>query len=190
MKSNRLLLFSVLAAFTVAALPVAAQHLAPLSGTYAATGEASCLVSSMGFNPDLTPVEGSTVFLESFTSQGTVQFNIDGTGSAQTTEVSLVYSLKPPHASSDDSSFSFSYGVINDGPLVFKAGTVQGTILTGPSQGHTFAVVNLPELTGHIGTNGTIVLSSVNPGIETITVSGNPPTPRICHRTRVFVPAN
>jgi hypothetical protein len=187
MKSKKLWLFAVAAVFAVATLPVAAQQPVQLTGTYAVTGEASCLVSTSGFNLNLTPVAGGVVFVESFTSQAIYTFNADGTGTAQSREVEIIYFPNPPHASSDDASFSFTYGATSDGKLLLQPGTISGIILAGPAENHTFTVVDVPALTGWIGGNGSVVLTSVDPNIETL-ISGNTVWPRICHRTRVLVP--
>jgi hypothetical protein len=52
-----------------------------LRGTYAFSGEATCLVSpTNGFNPDLTPTNPLGRFVASFSVQGVRTFNGDGTG--------------------------------------------------------------------------------------------------------------
>jgi hypothetical protein len=189
MTSKRLSLLIVVAALAVANLPLSAQHSPQLNGKYASTGETSCLFSSLGFNSDLTPVSGSVVYLNSITSQGSVTFNGNGTGTVQAKEVSLM-STTPPHASGDDESFSFTYSTNSDGGLLFQPGTVSGTILAGPGRGDTFTIVNVPSQAGQVSPSGTVVLTSTFPTIEIFTQSGGSPTPRICHRTRVLVPVN
>src|SRR5262245_57351212 len=52
-----------------------------LQGTYAFTGTSACLSTAApgpGFNPNLTPTDGS--FGQSFTTEGIRTFNGDGTG--------------------------------------------------------------------------------------------------------------
>ena len=51
-----------------------------LNGDYTFTGDAACIgtFSPLGFNPNLTPVDGR--FGESFSTQGVRTFNGDGTG--------------------------------------------------------------------------------------------------------------
>src|SRR6185312_684213 len=97
MKSKKLLLFvfrlSVVAAFaSVATLPLSAQGARDqLKGTYSFTGDQSCLVSSLGFNPNLTPTTGSVVTVQSASTQGIFEFNADGTGTAQFKELLIVH---------------------------------------------------------------------------------------------------
>jgi len=199
MKSRKLLLFAVAAAFVVATLPVAAQdpdwhH--QLKGTYSSTGETSCVVSSTGFNPNLTPATGATVYFQSVAFQGTWKFQADGTVTGQNSE--LLLTLPPSGfagAGSDDNSFTGTYTVADDGVVTLTVGLVTGTFPTGPLTGLTFSVTP-PPLSGRIARDGTaITLTSTVPTLETVTLATPTGTtvavvPRICYRTRVLVPVD
>ena len=195
MKSKKLLLFAVAAAFVVATLPVAAQdpdwhH--QLKGTYSSTGETSCVVSSTGFNPNLTPATGATVYFQTSSFQGIWKFHADGTVKGQNSE--LLLTLPPSGfagAGSDDNSFKGTYTVADDGVVTLKIGLVTGTFPTGPFTGLTFSVTP-PPLSGRIARDRTaITFTSTVPTLETVTLAtptGPLVVPRICYRTRVLVP--
>ena len=196
MKSRKLLLFAVVAALVaVATLPAAGQdpdwdH--QLKGTYSSTGQNSCVVSSAGFNLNLTPATGATVYFQSSSFQGIWKFQADGTVTGQNSE--LLLTLPPSSfagAGSDDNSFKGTYTVADDGVVTLKIGLVTGTFPTGPFTGLTFSVTP-PPLSGRIARDGTaITLTSTVPTLETVTLAtptGPLVVPRICYRTRVLVP--
>jgi hypothetical protein len=203
MKSRKLLLFAIAAVFAVAALSVAARQTYPtvaalsdaaeriyLRGNYAVTGETSCLASTLGFNANLTPITGtgSEVFVQSSSTQGIDTFKPNGTGTGQAREVGLLYPPGSASAFSDDASFSLTYAVASDGTLTLQEvpGSTVGTVLTGSIAGQTFTV-DEPPLTGRIGRDGSVVLASADPIVETLRTSGGIVRPRICHRTRILV---
>jgi hypothetical protein len=197
MKSKKLLLFAVVAAFAVITLPAAAQ-LGPWGlpwGTYAFTGSASCLASS-GFDDTLTATGSTSV--SSFTSTGTFTFNaygwktVTGSGTAKFTNVG--YSIDGSGSGfSQALTLPFTYTVGKDGALTVVPGTLSGTNLTGPNPGDTFTKVGLASFTGQIALNGSIVLTSSTTGVETYTLFNSSGTEigsnmEICHRTRTLVP--
>ena len=182
----------------VATLPAAEQdwdwH--QLRGTYFATGLTSCVVSSTGFNPNLTPAAGGVVYLQSASVQGIWKFHGDGTGTGQLTELQIT--LPPsgfPGGTGVEDSFPFTHTVADDGVLTFVPGLVSGTITAGPLAGLIFSV-NIPPLSGRMAKEGTaITLASTVPAVETLTVETPSGTlvakiPRICHRTRVLIPVH
>jgi len=205
MRSKKVLLFAVAAAFAVAAVPVAAQK--PLSGTYGFTGEAICLVSTGGFNANLTPKTGSVVYVQSFTSNGSVTFVPNGTGTGGTatgssTDININHtggSVGSPSPSGSSVDFSLSLTYTQSGNLLTVqqgvSGTTVGTPITGPDagSGHIYSV-DLPPVTGRIGKgSGPLVLTSADATVEDFKIMDSTGTviathPRICHRTRVFVP--
>jgi len=202
MKSKKLLLFAVAAAFVVATVPVAAQR--HINETFAFTGETSCLFSTGGFNNDLTPKAGA-VWVQSFTDGGTFVFHRDGSATFQSTEVAIAHpsASHAPSASSEAFSGSETYTIAKDGTLTVEGASFNGTFLAGSEagSGDTITVANPPPLTGRIAVNGTIVLTSEAPTLldssgvpifETLTVKNSSGAtvfifPRICHRTRVLV---
>jgi hypothetical protein len=189
MKSKKLLLFAVAAAFAVATLPAAAQ----LSATYANTGEVSCVTSPSGFSADLIPL--GTVFVGSSAPHGTFTFNAHNkTATANVINVGLNDTVGGEYSGTAVSSFT--YTVASGGVLTLvPVGTVTGTFLTGSNVGGTDSVVDVPSLTGQIALNGTIVLTTLTTGVETITLRNSSGTvlstnPRICYRTYVLVPVH
>jgi hypothetical protein len=199
MKSRKFLLFAlrlavVAALASVSTLPLAAQGARDqLKGTYSFTGDQSCLVSSLGFNPNLTPTTGSVVTVQSASTQGIFRFKADGTGTAQFKELLIGH---PPasllFASSLEASFSFTYTVADDGALTLVPGLVNGTFSTGPFAGLT-VTNNPPPLIGRIARNGAaITLTTTDPTVESSTLGppANAVFPRICHRMRVLIPVH
>ena len=196
MKPKKLLLLAfglavAIALASVAALPAAAedQDRHQLKGTYYITGDNACLVSPLGFDPThLTPSGPSSV--QSSSVQGTVRL-ANGTGTGQFTELILTH---PPAssagASSSEYSVLFNYTIADDGTLTVTFTSLSGTVLTGPSAGATFTLIP-PPLSGRVARDGNaILLSSIEPTVETLQIVGGPSLPRICHRTRVQIPVH
>ncbi len=196
MKSKQVWLFAVVAVLAVATLPVAAEQETQPRGKYAELGEASCLNSTLGFNADLTTVAGSGVYSESFSWHGIVHFGSDGTATGQNTTITIVVPPHPANASSEEFSSSSSYSVAHDGTLTVDATELVGTFLTGADAGLGYSLtVDRPSLTGRIGRNGTVLLSSAAPTVETVTFLNSSggivySSPRICHRRVVLVPVD
>src|SRR5262249_29863302 len=117
-----------------------------LKGEYGFTGTGACLSTAApgpGFNPNLTPTDGS--FGQSFTSEGIRTFNGDGTGTVRGSSVGITIPANVNSASSDDFSFSFTYTVNGDGTWTSDVtGLETGTIKTGPRAGQTFTISNSP----------------------------------------------
>lgn len=145
------------------------------------SGEATCLVSRGGFNPNHTPV-GSPAefpFVVSFSVQGVRTFHGDGTGTLTARVVSLNHPVTLPSpagnrggASSTDIASDFTYQVAAD---------------------RTFTITNLPPFSGRISKDHrTLTLFHGEPGIETVTFSGGSLLDddvqyRICHRSRILL---
>ncbi len=197
MKPKKILVLAcslaVLATFVaVASIPLAAQGERPqLKGNYSFNGEQACLASSLGFNPNLTPVAGSTVTVQSASTQGVMTFNADGTGAGTFTELIIVHPpASPLFAASQDASFTFTYTIGEDGAVTIVAGVISGTFVTGPLTGITLTN-NPPPLSGHIAKNGeAIPVATMDPIVETLNLGTplNSSLPRICHRARTLVP--
>ena len=210
MKSKKLLVLAFGAAVVAAlalTLPAAAQdpdwhH--QLKGTYFDTGTTSCVVSSTGFTDKFTPVPSPpapappVVYFQTSSFQGTVKFHRDGTGTGQGSD--LFVTLPPatvPGASLSDESFTFTYTFTDDGVLTLVVGAATGTFTEGPFTGVTFSSTG-PTLSGRIGRNGTITLTSTGPAVETLTINFPPPPvsfgtvniTRICNRTRIYIPVH
>jgi len=161
-----------------------------LKGDYGFTGTAACLSTAAagpGFNPNLTPTDGS--FGQSFASEGIRTFNRDGTGTVKGSSMGITIPANVNSASSDDFSFSFTYTVNDDGSWTSViTGVETGTIKTGPRAGQTFTISNSPTSTGIISNNGsTLTLATLDPTVEIVTFSNGDVHKRICHRSRVFI---
>ena len=163
-----------------------------LKGDYGFTGTSACLSTAApgpGFNPNLTPTDGS--FGQSFTSEGIRTFNGDGTGTVKGSSMGITIPANVNSAGSDDFSFSFAYTVNGDGSWTSEViGVETGTIKTGPRAGQTFTISrpNSPTSTGIISNNGsTLTLATLDPAVEIITFSNGDVHKRICHRSRVFI---
>jgi len=190
MKSRKLLLFAVAAVFAVATLPVAAQN--QPWGTYAFTGSASCLDSPSGFT-GLDPNAPATTYTESLNAQGTFTFNHDGTGTQEGGATALdFYPATYVGASGVTVSAPFTYTVAKNGTLTLVWGTRTGTFVAGEFAGLTYTETLLPNSTGQIALNGTLVLTDSLPTVQTVTfyfegIEVGAVT-RICPRTFVLVP--
>ena len=161
-----------------------------LKGTYGFTGTAACLSTAApgpGFNPNLTPTDGS--FGQSFTSEGIRMFSGDGTGTVRGSSMGITIPANVHSAGSDDFSFSFTYTVNGDGSWTSDiVGVETGTIKTGPRAGQTFTISNAPTSVGIISHNrSTLTLATLDPTVEIVTFSNGDVHKRICHRSRVFI---
>jgi len=161
-----------------------------LEGDYGFTGAGACLSTAApgpGFNPNLTPTDGS--FGQSFTSEGIRTFNGDGTGTVRGSSMGITIPANIHSAGSDDFSFSFTYTVNDDGSWTSEVtGVETGTIKTGPRAGQTFTISNSPTSTGMISRNGrALTLATLDPTVEIVTFSNGDVHKRICHRSRVLI---
>jgi hypothetical protein len=161
-----------------------------LKGDYGFTGTAACLSTAApgpGFNPNLTPTDGS--FGQSAAVEGIRTFNGDGTGTVRASSMGITIPANVNSAGSDDFSFSFTYTISDDGVWTSNVIGVQtGTIKTGPRAGQTFTIANSPTSTGIISNNGSMLtLATLDPTVEIVTFSNGDIHKRICHRSRVFI---
>jgi hypothetical protein len=147
-------------------------------GTYTFSGTQTCLVSSTGFNADLTPVAapvGTSAVISQFSSvsTGTRTFNADGTGTATFFSHTLsgpgaFYFTQAPgvvssgvtsggpgrpggNASASEQTGSFTWEVVDGKLIIEDAVGAVGTITRGPSAGCTVANTNTPRAIGVLG---------------------------------------
>jgi len=164
-----------------------------LRGDYAFSGEATCLVSTAGFNTtNLTPLGQSFVF--SFSVQGVRTFNADGTGhvTARVVRITHPSPIFPGSASSTDFEADFTYEVAPDLTFTVETSILTGTILTGLFKNQTITIANFPKFSGRISQDHrTLTLAHDEPTIETQTrFVGNvlqSTEQRICHRSRILL---
>jgi hypothetical protein len=186
---QRVLMLSV----SVVAMTWAANAVADspnLKGEYGFTGSGACLIASMGkgFNPNLTPTDGS--FGSSDAVEGIRTFNGDGTGKVSGTSMGITIPANTTSAESSNFQFSFTYTVNGDGSFTADPvpGTFNGTVTAGPRATQTYTISNQPTLTGLISNNGaTLTAATLTPQIETIKFSNGDTFQRICHRSRVLI---
>lgn len=157
-------------------------------GEYAFTGTGFCLISTLGFNADFTPVAGSTTSGYDMSSRGVAIFYSNGTGTAHGTLVRILFgSLN--WAESHEFSFQFSYSVGHDGTITMVPVNYTATILTGPGAG---TIVTSPTLSLDSGMasqedHETITLATKTPAVETLTLSTGPIVYEICARSSVSI---
>lgn len=192
MIKRKLLIWALATLIPVATLPLAAQgDRDQLIGNYSFVGEQACLASTLGFNSNLMPVAGSTVTVQSASTQGIMNFNADGTGTGSFTELIIVHPPAAPiFAASQSATFSFTYAIGENGALTIVSDLISGTFTTGPLTGVTLSN-NPPPLSGYISKNGAAIpVATGEPSVETLNLGPplNSTLPRICHRARTLVP--
>lgn len=162
-----------------------------LKGDYAFTGEATCLVSFRGFNPDLSPIDGR--YVESFNAQGVWSFFGNGTGARTGRSVGISHptnftTVIGGGAGSSDFQASFTYAVAPDGTITTAlVGPLTGTQLTGGRAGQTFTIDQI-ALKGLMSQDHkSLTFATDQPTVEVQTYSNGDVHYRICHRSRVLL---
>ena len=183
-----------------------------LRGEYAVVGETTC-VSHWLVNPSYPNSDIYPYWTNTSSTQGTITFNGDGTGSGEVLWVERTHPIYTPipngnlpffasywpnplghlgQTSTDIISFQFTYTVVSANGAITRTqtpGTVKGTVITGPLAGQTFESTPV-TLTGFVSRdNGTIVSSTPldPPEIVTTTFSGGNIVEQECHRSRVLI---
>lgn len=190
---RRISLLLILGVILVWAGAAAAIPPAALNGQYAYIISGGCVVSTLGFRADFTPVPGSLVFTIAVSGHGVRTFNGDGTG---TTSGTTVNTASSPNASgsSQTGSQDFTYILGDDGSIAVQSGPSTATILTGPRAGKTFTRDPLAPSSGMISNDHkTITLATDGPPVvETATTYNSDGTVynvsyEICHQTTVLI---
>lgn len=168
---------------------------ASIVGTYTFTGTQSCLTASLGFNPDLTPVQPpppppgqpfvpNQVSTSASAVWGYRTFNADGTGSAE---------FHSQNLGGESLLFSSFAWEIASGKLFITEGQAQGTITRGgPRVGWTVISQNVPRTMGVLGKDLRIISlvhEEINPEIGiTRSPDGTQEfiSHRICYRERTL----
>jgi hypothetical protein len=161
-----------------------------LKGDYGFTGNGACLIAALGtgFNANQTPSGDS--FGASESAEGIRTFNGDGTGTINGSSMTVTIPAANRSASSDDFKYNFTYTVNSDGSWTsdLVAGSYTGTVTSGPRNGQTFAITNLPTISGLIKNNKSVLTgATLTPTVETITFSNGDTFQRFCHRSRVYI---
>lgn len=186
---QRLLTLSVSAVAAIYAGSAAADS---LKGAYGFTGSSTCLSTPAVFTSSQQAPPPASI--SSSSDAGIRIFNGNGTGTFTNRDTSVGAPLPPnasflPDAASSESTASFTYTVADDEfTLKNVAGTLKGTVLSGPRKGQTFTVEGGAPPTGLISANGhTLTTSTLTPAVETITYSNGQVFHRICTRSRVYI---
>jgi len=162
-----------------------------LKGTYAFTGQQTCLNSFWGFKRDLTPI-GDNFFTASSSHQGILTFDGNGRRTAHDTQVRITPPAtagSPPSASSTEISSEFTYTVTLDGRITTKliAGSFKATELTGPRTGQTF-IIDKRSLSGMISEDYmSLALATKTPEVVRLTFSNWDVTFQICHVSEILI---
>jgi hypothetical protein len=151
-----------------------------LKGDYGFIYTDTCLRSTSGFNPNLTPLAGP-VDMTSSGATGFEHFNGDGTGTVQGLGVITVDLASTPLGSTANTatfSFDFTYAFNTDSTFTMNVvpGSFKGTLPGGP----TFTINPHNNWLGIVSNNGKMhTLTTVTPVIETITVNTSPSPTKI-----------
>jgi hypothetical protein len=171
-----------------------------LKGRYALTGASGCVFSSAslipvyvppaGFTPTFVPIGHASA--NSFSRNGVLTFNENGTGTSAT-RVIAIGDPDPGDSgatSAIDSSSAFTYSVADGGALTLVEGPITSTFVAGPRAGIQTLITNVPALVGYVSKDKkTLVLSSFEPAVESTTRLdlGLVESVRICHRSTTAV---
>lgn len=171
-----------------------------LIGNYAFTASASCVFSNAvlgpvyippaGFTPTFVPIGHAST--NSFSSNGVLMLNGDGTGS-QTSRTIAIGDPDPGDSGATsviDNSSSFTYTVADDGTFTFAQGSVTSNFVGGPRVGIQTVTAGIPAAVGHVSSDKkTLVFGSFDPAVESTTRVdlGVVESVRICHRTNTAV---
>src|SRR5262249_22618559 len=165
-----------------------------LSGKYAFTGSASCIVSADGFARNFTA--GTVHAVTSFAVEGIRTFIPTGPGTGigtvrgRSMGVEFFPATTGGSASADKFTFSFTYTVNANGVWTsdVTAAGVSGIITAGPRSGQTFTITDFPTVTGLLSKDAEdLTVATLTPKVETITYSNGNVVHRICERSRVLV---
>jgi len=147
-KLTLILVITVVSMFMFVAVAMAGGHgWKKLNGEYYMTSTGNCLHSTLGFNPNYTPITGvgSAVWAASTMTQGIWTFNPDGTGTADLEN--FVIDFPPgalgqgPIVRENTAKFSFTYEITREG--VLNVTLPNGFILEGMvSQDHKTLALN------------------------------------------------
>ena len=165
-----------------------------LRGEYAVTAVMICLVSSKGFDGNLTPIDPALTTCNPITFQGISTFKHDGTGRLDTTGVLIVPAPVPvpqlPHANAFHFSFTFTYDVADDDTITIDADkdSFQVTFDTGPLPPGNGFKADKYSLSGRVSADHkTLTLGSPTTLIQTSTFINTPISfNMICNGSYVF----
>lgn len=171
-----------------------------LKGSYAFSASASCVFSSatlgpvyippLGFTPNFVPIGHASA--NSFSSNGVLTFNGDGTGSSTGRTITIGDPDPGDSGATNgiDNSSNFTYTVADDGTFTFAQGPITSTFVAGPRVGIQTSTTGVPPAVGHVSRDKkTLVFGSFDPAVESTTRLdlGVVESVRICHRSNTAV---
>lgn len=158
-----------------------------LKGKYFYTARKDRAASTLGFNTNLTPINGSTFWIEDVSGQGEYIFNGNGTGTAQGKHI-VMWPLPFDCSATDEFSNPFTYSVASDGTVTIVLENFKATFLTGPWTGMAYTV-NSFSLSGMVSTDlQTLTFATQTPSvIETLTMSNGVVHYQICGVALVMI---
>lgn len=145
-----------------------------LQGKYAYTGTQTCVISSSGFGEDFELLGGASVF--SYSTQGIMHFNGDGTGSIYPLHFLAINTQPSPGlipVADGESNCDLTYSVNPDRSFIQQS-TCSGRVIVGNSAGRTYTSIGA-ERKGQITQGGRILLiSKTNAEVSSYTYSDDP----------------
>ena len=162
---------------------------ASIVGTYTFTGTQACLNASLGFNPDLTPIQpGNQLSQSTAAVWGFRTFNLGGTGTSEFHTQSVSFG-----GGSESTVFSnFNWEIVG-GKLIIAEGPSEGTITSGGTRvGWTVITQGVPRAVGVLGKDLRIISIVHEEMKPELGITRSPDgltefrTPRICHRERTL----
>ena len=116
-------------------------------GQYALEAAATCMIAPLGFNADLTPINGVGIISTQY-RQGTFTFNKDGTGSATANASGIGLPFTGPNGPVPPAPYAatieldFTYTLDDDGMIIVTQvpGTYFVTYTSGPNNGKKYQV--------------------------------------------------
>jgi hypothetical protein len=121
-------------------------------------------------------------------TEGIHTFHGDGTGAVTQRDFGSTAGTFAS-GSTNNLAYTFKYSVSDDGTFTVNVdpGSVTGTFLSGPNAGLTISIDQLATMTGVIGVNAnTLTAATLEPKVETITISNGNVSQRKCQRSRVY----
>jgi hypothetical protein len=144
----------------------------------------------LGFTANFVPIGHASA--NSFSSNGVLAFNGDGTG----TNTARTIAIGDPDpgdsgaTSGIDNTSGFTYTLAADGTLTFAQGPITSTFVAGTRVGIQTVTTGIPAAVGHVSRDKkTLVFGSFVPAVESTTRLdlGVVESVRICHRSNTAV---
>ena len=163
-----------------------------LKGTYIANGETGCMMSSVGFASDFSPLAGGPAWMSSSSDQAIRIFDGKGSGHVKATSFGMTHvgSQGPKPASSvAELEYDFTYTLDKDGAFTATVvpNTLTGRWISGPNAGKHFVETGF-SVSGQLSPDGkTLVTAATGPEVIDGLIDGVTTYHKICHRARTWI---